>query len=222
MIKVLIVEDDPMVADINTRYINSVEGFEVVEIVGDGASAIGYCQKREVDLAIVDIFMPRMDGIQLIHEIRKRYSDVDVIFVTASREMKHIDEGLKMGAVDYLIKPFEYERLRQALEKYRDRYRLVKNQKELTQDEVDQHMLQVAGKTKQLKKGLHEKTLERIRNYMKTQRQKGLSSEVIADELQISKVTVRRYLEYMEEAGEIKKEIVYGAVGRPSYLYYCL
>ncbi len=69
----------------------------MVEIVGDGTAAIGYCRKREVDLAILDIFMPRMNGMELLIEIRRRFPTIDVIFVTASREKKHIDDGLNLA-----------------------------------------------------------------------------------------------------------------------------
>lgn len=220
MIKVLIVDDDPMVADINKRFISSVDGFEVVGIVNDGATAIGFCRKTNVDLAILDIFMPRMDGLHLLGEMRRRFPNIDVIFVTASKEMKHIDEGMKLGAVDYLIKPFEYERLRQSLEKYRDRFKWMERNKEVDQKDLDQYMTWSFGNRTQVRKGLHEKTLMRLRNYLDTKKRIGLSSDMIADDLHMSKVTIRRYLEYLEEVGEVKKEMVYGTVGRPSYEYY--
>jgi len=220
MIKVLIVEDDPMVADINKRYINSVDGFQVVEIVGDGTAAIGYCRKREVDLAILDIFMPRMDGMELLIEIRKRFPSIDVIFVTASREKKHIDDGLKLGAIDYLIKPFEYERMRFSLEKYRDRHQWMQGEEQTTQVELDRYITQSTDERKNLQKGLHEKTLHRVRTYLNASNHSEYTCEIIASDLQMSKVTVRRYLDYLEVVGEIKKEMVYGSVGRPSYKYF--
>ncbi|RKD22352.1 two-component system, CitB family, response regulator DctR [Caminicella sporogenes DSM 14501] len=220
MIKVLIVEDDPMVAELNKRYVESVDGFSVVGIVSDGEEAMDFCKKNKIDLIILDIYMPRLDGINFLKELRKKFMMIDVILVTASRETQNIDAALKLGAVDYLIKPFEYERLKKALENYVERCKVLHGTKAVKQEEID--VITKACKKSEnnsLKKGLHKKTLQRIREFMKKHQNEYLTSEIIAEDIALSKVTIRRYLEYMESIGEVEIEVEYGSVGRPSHLY---
>ncbi|WHH59340.1 response regulator [Petroclostridium sp. X23] len=220
MIKVLIVEDDPMVAQLNKRYVQSVEGFDVLGITSNGDEALGFCKKTEVDLIILDIYMPKTDGISFLKELRKRFMMIDVILVTASRECQNIDAVLKLGAVDYLMKPFGYERLKKSLESYAGRYKLFHDRGMVEQEDLDI----ITKKYREnndggMIKGLHKKTLERIRGLMEGNPGTYFSSEDIARKTALSKVTVRKYLEYLESIGEVKLEVEYGDIGRPSHLY---
>jgi len=220
MINVLIVEDDPMVAKLNKKYVESIGGFNVKGVISNGEEALRFCKRNEVDLIILDIYMPRLDGISFLKELRKKFMMIDVILVTASKETQDIDAVLKLGAVDYLIKPFDYERLKNSLQSYENRYRVFHSTDTVKQEDIDRITKNFEIKKDNcLKKGLHKKTLERMRRFMKNNTTKYLSSEIIAEEMSLSKVTVRRYLEYMEEIGQIKLEIEYGSVGRPSHLY---
>lgn len=220
MINVLIVEDDPMVAQLNKRYVQSVEGFNVVGEASNGDEAFNYCRKFKVDLIILDIYMPKTDGISILKELRKRFMMIDVILVTASKESQNIDAALKLGAVDYLIKPFEYARLKKSLENYKNRYKLLQNTETVKQEDLDEITKRFGtNRDNELIKGLHEKTLDRIRVYMRDNPGVYFSSEVIAKKMALSKVTVRRYLEYLESIGEVKLEVEYGTIGRPSHLY---
>ena len=118
MTSVLIVEDDPMVAQINKNYIESVEGFNVVNIIKDANNAIDYLRNHKVDLIILDIYLPKGDGISILKQVREMGIKLDAIMVTAATESEKIEDALRYGAIDYLIKPFEYERLKRILEKY--------------------------------------------------------------------------------------------------------
>jgi response regulator of citrate/malate metabolism len=222
MIKVLVVEDDPMVAYLNQRYIDSVGGFTVVKNVGDGETALEILRQESIDLVILDIYMPKINGLELLEEIRKRFLQVDVILVTAAKELEVIDKALKLGAVDYLIKPFKFERLKDALEKYRNRYKFFNEEGSVSQEDIDRL---TKGRTsdvmrkKSLPKGLHAKTLERIRKKLQENNETFLNVDEIAEKAGISRVTARRYLEYLESIGAIEFEVEYGNVGRPSYVY---
>jgi response regulator of citrate/malate metabolism len=220
MINVLIVEDDPMVAEIHKRYLNSIEDFKMVAAVENGLKAFEVCARQKINMIILDIYMPEMDGMTLLRTIRERHANIDVIMITASKETKHISEGLQLGAVDYLIKPFEYDRFVTAMEKYKERFYCLQSRNEMSQVELDRYFLLKDTGKRQLKKGVQKNTLRRIRHFISAHDCNGLSSEAIANELGLSKVTVRRYLEYLEELGEVKREVDYGSVGRPSYLYY--
>ena len=111
MYKVLIVEDDPMVAMINEQFVSRHKDFTVVEKCGDGESALEFLEENKVDLVIMDVYMPVMDGFETLRQIRKRQIEVDVIMVTAANETEALKEGLHLGVVDYLVKPFNREEL---------------------------------------------------------------------------------------------------------------
>jgi len=222
MIKVLVVEDDPMVAYLNQRYVDSIAGFSVVKKVGDGVEALKVLRTQDIDLVVLDIYMPKTNGIELLEEIRKRFIQVDVILVTAAKELEVIDKALKLGAVDYLIKPFKFERLKDALEKYRGRYKFFNEEGSVSQEDIDNLTKGRAGgfkSKKRLPKGLHEKTLERIRRKLEDNEDIFLNADEVAEKAGVSRVTARRYLEYLDSIGNIECEVEYGSVGRPSYVY---
>lgn len=220
MIKVLIVEDDPMVAELNKRYVEQIEGFEIIDILHNGEEALKKLKSQKIDLMILDIYMPKLNGLELLEEMRKSNVMTDVILVTAAREANSIDEALKLGAVDYLIKPFDKERFQKALSNYITRYKILHNNGVFSQEDIDKITnVREDNKENEIQKGLHIKTLDRIREFISLNKDRYLTSEEIAEKTKFSRVTIRRYLEYLESVGEIKTEIEYGSVGRPSILY---
>ncbi|PKK39534.1 Response regulator receiver [Clostridiaceae bacterium JG1575] len=218
MISVLIVEDDPMVGEINRQYIERVPGFRVREIVADGEAALTYLLEHpQVRLVFLDVFMPRMTGLDMLTQARALGVDVDVIFVTAAKEKKAIQKGLALGAVDYLIKPFTFERVRLALEKYRARARLFEESGEVDQAKLDQ-LFEVSASLN-LPKGIHPLTLHRIQEAIQASPAGDLNLSSLGSTLHLSLVTLRLYLDYLVSRGEIKKTIRYGGIGRPTYCY---
>lgn len=220
MVKVVIVEDDPMVMEINKTYIEMVEGFAVIGTSEEGHDAINLIKKTKPDLVILDIFMPGMSGLEVLKIIRRDFVRIDVIFVTAAKESDSIDEALNLGATDYLIKPFGYERFKQSLEKYKERYNLLKRKSVVAQEDIDRILDH--GKEVQLEKGINIKTLENIRSYIKNMSGHDIYPKEIAKELDISKVTALRYLDYLASSGELKLVVEYGTVGRPTYVYHVI
>ena len=110
MIKVLVVEDDPMVGKLHEHYLTQIKGFQLCDIVRNSDEALKIMQTKEYNLVILDIFMPGMDGLQLLAKIREQEYDVDVIIVSAANDKDKIKAALRLGAFDYIIKPFEFER----------------------------------------------------------------------------------------------------------------
>ena len=220
MINVLIVEDDPMVASINKRYVESIEGFRVAGTATNGEEALRLIKNRNIDLIILDIYMPRIDGISFLKKIRQNNITIDVILVTAAKEIESFDQSMALGAVDYLVKPFEYERFKKSLENYRRRHKILSGKDVIRQEDIDKMSHAGSGERgKSTPKGLHIKTLNRVRNYMCNKKGELVSAEEAANALSITKVTVRRYLDYLASIGEIEIEVEYGAVGRPTNLY---
>ena len=111
-------EDDPMVAMINEQYIGKNKNFRVIKKCKDGKEALDFLQDQEADLLIMDVYMPHMDGFETLRQIRKRQISVDVIMVTAANDRESLEEALHLGIIDYLVKPFTYDRFRMALEKF--------------------------------------------------------------------------------------------------------
>ena len=220
-IDVLIVEDDPMVAAIHRQFISAVPGFIVAGVVSSGQDALDFLQKHPVKLVILDIFLPGMDGVATLQKIRETNSTVGVIVVSASRDTTTINTVLKAGAFDYVIKPFVFERIQTSLRNFQQmENRLNRGSDLIDQKELDK-LMQVQQKENQrdnLPKGLNPQTLQQVRNLL-SRAPSPLSSIETAQALKISRITARRYLEYLVAAGEAVLELEYQKVGRPTNRY---
>ncbi|MCX8047633.1 MAG: response regulator, partial [Anoxybacillus gonensis] len=86
MIRILLVEDDPMVQQINKKFVAQVEGVSVVGTAANGEDALEKLEKLRPDLILLDVYMPKMDGIQTIRLFRERGYQVDVIIVSAASD----------------------------------------------------------------------------------------------------------------------------------------
>ena len=124
MYKVLIVEDDPMVAMINEQYVMKNKNFSVCGKCKDGLSALEFLETNSVDLIIMDVYMPKLDGFETLRQIRKKQISADVIMVTAANDRDSLEEALHLGIVYYLVKPFS---ITTAIERIRE---IAKNKKE--------------------------------------------------------------------------------------------
>ena len=220
MFKVLIVEDDPMVAMINEQYVNRNKQFTVIGKCKDGASALGVLNKQEVDLIILDVFMPYQDGFETLRQIRKNKTSVDVIMVTAANDKESLEEALHLGVVDYLVKPFTFERFRIALDKYVAQVAALKDLDTLNQKNIDFIIDNSRKKSEELHpKGIQEKTLQLILEQLKNHDSQWLTGDSIAEQTGLTSVTVRRYMNYLTETGKVYGEMNYETGGRPCMLY---
>lgn len=229
-IRALIVEDNAMVARVNQEYVNQVAGFEVVGIAETGAEAIRLVQGLRPDLVVLDIYLPDMNGIDALQEIRRLEIPTDVLLVTAARDVETIQHALRHGAVDYIIKPFKFERLKASLESYQELFRKFHLEEALEQADIDR--LRRNGSTvnggappgpgapapEELPKGLNGVTLRQILLYL-IKAGECLSAEAVAEGVGVARVTARRYLDYLVKTGRARLTVQYGSVGRPVNLY---
>ncbi|MCS7232762.1 MAG: response regulator [Synergistetes bacterium] len=217
MINVLIVEDDPMVAEINRKCVNMVDGFSVVGVARSAVEAKRFLEISAVDLIILDIYMPGESGITFLKELRRLGYKVDVIMVTADNQSADVEEALRYGVFDYLIKPFDLGRLKCALCSYLKKKSKIKESQSLSQSDLD---VILAGREEQSfeKKGFDRRTIERILSAVRSLG-KPVSAEEVSKVLGISRVTVKKYLDYLEEEGLLISEICYRSAGRPITLY---
>jgi heavy metal response regulator len=107
--RLLLVEDDKRVAHFIKKGLK--ENHYAVDVVYDGAEGFYLATHEEYDLIILDIMLPKMEGIEILKGIRKQGINCPVFFLTAKDKTKNIVEGLDAGADDYLAKPFSFNEL---------------------------------------------------------------------------------------------------------------
>ena len=246
MIHAIIVEDDPMVAQVNREYLERVDGFCADGVFSNGRDALDFLRKTPVDLAIVDQYMPVMSGGELLRELRAKGIRTAIIMVTSASEAGIVAESLRYGVIDYLIKPFTFDRFAQALARYQARRSLLGGANTVSQQTVDLLMgghrpaspgaagidahagepsvpaddiLSPAGEQSALRKGLHQKTLEHIYRFFLEHPQERHTCKSISEAVGLSKVTVRSYLNFLIETGHLVSSIDYETGGRPRVLY---
>jgi len=130
--------DDFMVAKIHTRYLATVSGFRVVGTVHTGTEALAALTELHPDLMLLDVYLPDMTGIEVLRRARQDFPDVDVIVVTAARELDTVREAMQGGAVSYLVKPFEYQALGERLKHYRRTRSALSTSDVADQKQIDQ------------------------------------------------------------------------------------
>ena len=179
-----------------------------------------YLENNDVDLIVLDVYMPLMDGFETLRQIRKNKKSVDIIMVTAANDRASLEEALHLGVVDYLVKPFTYDRFRIALDKYVSQVAALKDLDTLNQKNIDFIIENAHKKSEELyPKGIQEKTLQTILDEMKKNPSKWMTGDEIAERIGLTGVTVRRYLNYLTEKGILLSEIDYETGGRPCMRY---
>ena len=221
MIRIIVVEDDPMVANLNANYLSRLDDCQVVGVFSNGRDALEYLKKNPVELAITDVYMPVCSGIELLRQIRTLGIQTAVIIITAATELAVVDEALLLGIVDYLIKPFSYDRLRDSVLRFRDKLSMRKGVRQASQDMVDTLLGKHATirASSNLPKGLNIRTLDTIRAAMEQEARSSHTCESISAATGLSRVTVRHYLNYLIESGAVSSDIDYETGGRPRVLY---
>ena len=139
--KVLIVEDDPMVAMINSQFVKKSEGFEVAGMCRNGQEALDFLESNTVDLILLDVFMPVLNGTETLKKIRSKKINSEVIMVTAANDTATIEETVHLGVHDYLIKPFTYERFYASLEKFKAKKEILNQNTVMDQSSIDNLIL---------------------------------------------------------------------------------
>lgn len=216
-IGVVILEDDPMVLELHRQYIDRVTGFNLLGSAADGDAGLRLIGRKRPHLAVVDIYMPRLSGLELLKHIRKQGWNTDVILVTAAHDTDSVQQGIQYGATDYIIKPFTFARFKRALEQYRNYFNKLRvGSKSVSQQDIDtlKVNLGLSDKKNALPKGLQRTTLDLIVELLRNKSSYFTAPEVAAT-LGISRITVKRYLNFLQESGYLQEKLTYGPVGRP-------
>lgn len=221
MISVLVVEDDPVAGEAHEKYVNRVDGFEVAGIARTGQDALRLLEQTAVDLVLLDLRLPDMDGLQVARALRTVGSNADVIAVTSARDLKVVRASVASGVVQYLLKPFTFAAMREKLEHYaRFRESLGHDRDAHGQSEIDLAFSALRGVERaSLPKGMSEETLAAVVSALRAGAPDS-SAGAVGELAGVSRVTARRYLEYLVDNGMAVREPQYGGVGRPEMTYH--
>ena len=219
MIRTLVVDDDFMVAEIHRGFVERVPDFKVVGVAHSGREALEQAERLRPDLVVLDVYLPDQTGLDVLHELRRRGATVDVIMVTAAKEVASIQQAMRGGALHYIVKPFDFARFAQTLETFR-RFRQERESREvLAQADIDRlYRLMAPPVAAELPKGLNRPTLELVLRYL-TDQSEPRSAQQVAEGTGVSRATARRYLDYLAQLGQAHLELRYGSTGRPEHLY---
>lgn len=219
MLNVLMVQNDFVGSQLCALYLSQVPGFKLKHCTQSGTEALGLLKQYKYDLIIMDVVMGGMDGVEFLTQVRARGYDVDVIVVSAAVNKDQIKQSLRLGAVDYVVKPFEFARFRQALETYRHRQELTSSQTVLQQFELDSSLMSYRTDNFEfLPKGLNRQTLDRVWEAI-SQWQGMFTAADVSAQLGLSRVTIRKYLNLLTENRFLGLDLFFGNVGRPVSRY---
>ncbi|MED1791670.1 response regulator [Brevibacillus nitrificans] len=222
-VEVLIVEDDLRIIDINRRFVSKIEGFDVIATATNGAEAKELLSFTQPHLVLLDVYLPDMLGTDLVWHVRQHHRSVDIMMITAAKEIEMVQEALRGGVYDYIVKPLVFERFRERLESYRQHLWRTKEVGEVDQEVIDRILTRnlQAGKTREsaMPKGIDLLTLEKVIQAIRRTGEKGVSAEEIGKVIGTSRTTARRYLEYLVLEKKARADLLYGTVGRPERKY---
>ncbi|WP_172385500.1 response regulator [Streptomyces sp. MNP-20] len=224
MTRVLVVDDDFMVARLHSRYVAAVDGFVVAGVAHSGADALRAVERLRPDLLLLDVYLPDMDGLAVLREVRAAEEldpgrvPVDALFITAAREAGVIRAALRAGALHYLIKPFNQAALREQLRHVAALRARLDGLAEARQEDVDQLFGGRPPGSRELPKGLAPHTADLVEHTLRAH-PRGLSASECAAAGRLSRVSARRYLEFFAVTGRAEVTLKYGGTGRPERRY---
>ncbi|GAA1611211.1 response regulator [Kribbella karoonensis] len=217
MITVLVVDDDFMVARIHRGFVDRVDGFEVVGTANSGDAAVSALESLTPDLVLLDLYLPDVFGLDLIARLRAVQPSVDILVITAAREAEAVRGAVRQGVVNYLLKPFGFEDLRARLQEYARRRASIPSQV-TSQADVDRVLDPARPLVNRLPKGLSQETTDLVTTALRNTPE-NLSAAECAELIGISRVSARRYLEFLTTQGQAEVTLRYGTTGRPERRY---
>ncbi|MBL1225231.1 response regulator [Enterococcus sp. BWR-S5] len=225
MTKILIIEDDPMVAVLNQSFVEQLPDMIVVKNVRSADEAKKVLAEETIDLILLDVFLPGETGIEFLTELRMEKSTAAVILITAADDVKTVKEAIRYGAIDYLIKPFTFERFKLAIEKYRKLTFATEEGDRTNQRAIDRYMNHgeaqeklSQAEDKELPKGLSKLTLKKVSEGLQAL-EEPFSTKDLATKISLSRISTKKYLQFLVDSQALKETMIYLEVGRPLTKY---
>ena len=226
MITVLIVEDEPLIADAHQAYLARLDGFSVAAVAHTARDAMRAASEATasdtpIDLVLLDIGLPDASGISLASALSGLRPAPDIIAITSERDLEMVRAAVGHGALAYLLKPFTFAAFRERLERYR-RYReaLPAGTDAASQAEVDRALseLRIGADRAAAPKGAAPGTNDEIARAVRDSVD-GVTADEVAKQVGVSRVTAWRYLERLADEGTVRRHTDYGGAGRPKTRY---
>lgn len=219
-IRAVIVDDDFAVAQVNRAFVDAQPGFTVVAEAHTGTEALSAIARHRPQLVLLDVYLPDLGGIDVLRRLRAGGDDVEVIAVTAARDLETVRRARQLGVRHYLVKPFSGASLAERLEEVR---RSIAADEAALDDALDQRAVDhvfgtAAARRTPLPKGLSSVSLDRVAGQLAA-RGADASAAEIAESLGMSRVSARRYLEHLVATGAAEVSPRYGTAGRPEHRY---
>jgi two-component system CitB family response regulator len=216
----MIIEDDIAIAELHHKYLSQLSGLEVVGIATTRMEAEMQLEVLKPDLLLMDVYLTDGTGLEILNTLRTNNQTCDVILITAARDVDTLQQAMRGGVVDYLLKPVMFPRLEAALQKYISQRQQLDVAESLDQNLVDkmlQSSVSAENTPQRLPKGIDGVTLDKIRALFGGEVM--FTADEAGEKIGASRTTARRYLEYLISSGELEADLNYGTVGRPERCY---
>lgn len=224
-LRVLVVDDDFMIGRIHREFVQRMEGFVVVGEARSGQEALDEALRLHPDIVLLDIYLPDLSGLDVLERLRASEGGrhIDVIMITAARDAETVSQALRFGALHYLIKPFKFEDLRARLQQAATTRRSLtthSDEPQLGQEDVDRVFgpAATAVHPERLPKGLSVPTMQLVVDHLEGQETDESAAE-IGEQVGLSRVSARRYLEHLVATEKVIVSLRYGEAGRPERRY---
>lgn len=217
---VMLIEDDSRASYTLESTINQHPDFTVVAVSESCSEALTQFEAYKPTLIFVDITLPDGNGIDVIRHLREQNAECDFIMTTAERETTTVEKAVQLGVIDYLVKPIRMSRIHQALDDYKQYKQKLARTSIVDQGEIDQILRKAPIKQlRQTPKGIDATTLASLKSILYEEKLHDFSADEIGELMNVSRITARRYLEFLESEGVIRLTLNYKTGGRPRRLY---
>ena len=223
LIEVLIVEDNLKISKTHQAFVEKLEGFKVTGVANTIEDARLLLSTLQPDLILLDIYFPESSGMEYLKEIRSQNNPVDVILITAAKEVEMLHNALHGGAFDYMIKPVFFNRFEESLTSYRNHRQQLHQLGDMTQEDANSFFRKpektLPESTAETPKGIDPVTLKTITEMFGEQRSVAIGADELGKRVGVSRTTARKYLEYLTGTGFLEVALDYGTKGRPERKY---
>jgi len=222
-IEILIIEDDKRISDIHRRFIEKLEGFQVIGTANTAEEAKDWILSYKPDLILLDVYLPDGLGTDLLGTIQSHSPETDIIFITAAAESEIVKKAFRSGVADYILKPLTFEKFKESLFGYKAKREIL-----AAEGSVEENLIKSLWNNPMSSpifsdvpppKGIDPITKEKVIDYIKKLKD-GITAESLGGAVGISRSTARRYLEYLASEKLVYAELIYGTVGRPERRYF--
>lgn len=216
-LRVLVVDDDEIVASLHRDFVGRLEGFVICGSAGTGPDALAAIRELVPDIVLLDMHLPGFSGLELLRLIRTdRRPQPEVIAVTAARDLETVRDSRRAGVRHYLAKPFSSADLRSRLREVSREFALRSPSGELEQGQIDALMAPSSAGGGH-PKGVSASTLNNVLAALRDA--PDVTAAELGQRVGLSRVSSRRYLEYLVESGVVMRTLDYSTSGRPSSRY---